>query len=64
MVVFVEFSFAMTVAVDKKKLSFYLEEEFKKDVERLARKRSRSISNLVEVLLRREVERAKENGEI
>jgi predicted transcriptional regulator len=54
----------MTVATDKKKLSFYLEEELRKDVERLARKRSRSISNLVEVLLRREVERAKESGEL
>lgn len=42
----------------------YLSKELKADLEALAEKRNRSVSNLLETLAKEEVERAKERGEI
>lgn len=42
----------------------YIEPELKEDLERLADVRNRSISNLLETLIRDEIERAKSTGEL
>lgn len=49
---------------DKAKVSAYIDEELKKDFERLADLESRSMSNLVEILIREAVEKAKQSGRL
>lgn len=48
----------------KKRISLYLDEALKSDLERLAKIRKRSLSNLIEVLCEEELERARNNGEL
>lgn len=52
------------VISDKKRISLYLDEALKSDLERLAKIRKRSLSNLIEVLCEEELERARDNGEL
>ncbi|MEH1795593.1 ribbon-helix-helix domain-containing protein [Nostoc sp.] len=52
------------VIADKKRISLYLDEALKSDLERLAKIRKRSLSNLIEVLCEEELERARNNGEL
>ncbi|MBW4617366.1 MAG: hypothetical protein KME21_29950 [Desmonostoc vinosum HA7617-LM4] len=52
------------VISDKKRISLYLDEALKSDLERLAKIRKRSLSNLIEVLCEEELERARNNGEL
>jgi hypothetical protein len=49
---------------DKAKISAYVPPLLKADVDRLCEVRNRSISNLVETLLREEVAKAKQSGEL
>lgn len=44
---------------DKAKIFAYVDEELKKDFEKLCNAESRSISNMVEVLIRKAVDQAK-----
>ena len=53
-----------TVPTNKAKVFAYIEPELKEQLERLAERRNRSISNLLETLIREEVEQAKDNGEL
>jgi len=53
-----------TVPTKLPKLTFYLPEELKKDLEQLAKSRRRSVSNLLVVLAEAEVKKAKEEGEL
>jgi len=55
---------ATAVTTDKKRISLYVEEQLKADLEALAKTRRRSLSNLIEVLCQEAVEHAKQNGEI
>ena len=48
----------------KKRMSLYLTPSLKEDLEKLAKARSRTISNTVEVLVLEAVEKAKKQGEI
>ena len=50
------------MATDKRKISAYLPDGLKEDSEKLAKSASRSLSNLIEVLLRQAVEKAREEG--
>ncbi|GAB4469474.1 MAG: hypothetical protein OHK0037_27730 [Elainellaceae cyanobacterium] len=52
------------VATSKAKVMAYIEPELKEDLERLADVRNRSISNLLETLIRDEIEQAKTTGEL
>lgn len=52
------------VATSKAKLFAYLDPELKDDLERLADARNRSLSNLVETLVREEIDRARQSGEL
>ncbi|WOB41728.1 ribbon-helix-helix protein, CopG family [Thermoleptolyngbya oregonensis NK1-22] len=52
------------MATSKAKVMAYIEPELKEDLERLADVRNRSISNLLETLIRDEIERAKSTGEL
>lgn len=52
------------VVTAKKRMSLYLEENIKTDLERLAKLRKRSLSNLIEVLCEEAVASAKESGEL
>jgi predicted transcriptional regulator len=54
----------MTVATDKRKVSAYLPDDLKEDADKLAEAESRSLSNLIEVLLKQAVEKAKAEGRI
>lgn len=54
----------MTVATDKSRVSTYIPETLRADIEKLAQARGRSLSNLIERILMREVIKAKEEGEI
>jgi len=60
----------MAVAVEKPvptknpRVVVYLSETLKTKLERLAAKRNRSVSNLLETLAKEEVERAENTGEI
>ncbi|MEP0873180.1 ribbon-helix-helix protein, CopG family [Trichocoleus desertorum AS-A10] len=60
----------MAVAVEKPvptknpRVVVYLSETLKTKLERLAAKRNRSVSNLLETLAKEEVERAESTGEI
>jgi hypothetical protein len=53
-----------SVPTDKAKVFGYIEPELKKKLERLADRRNRSISNMIETLIREEVEKAEESGEL
>ncbi|HIK39970.1 hypothetical protein [Thermoleptolyngbya sp. M55_K2018_002] len=52
------------MATSKAKVMAYIEPELKEDLERLADVHNRSISNLLETLIRDEIERAKSTGEL
>lgn len=52
------------VISDKKRISLYLDEALKSDLERLAKIRKRSLSKLIEVLCEEKLERARNNGEL
>lgn len=52
------------VATAKAKVFAYIDPDLKKQLEDLAEKRNRSVSNLIETLVMEEVERAKSNGEL
>ncbi|MBD2457712.1 hypothetical protein H6G80_27030 [Nostoc sp. FACHB-87] len=54
----------LSVVTAKKRISLYLDEALKSDLERLAKIRKRSLSNLIEVICEEEVERAKKNEEL
>jgi macrodomain Ter protein organizer (MatP/YcbG family) len=52
------------VTTDKKRVSLYIEEDLKIELENLAKVRKRSLSNLIEVLCEEAVQQAKKQGEI
>ncbi|MBD2023805.1 ribbon-helix-helix protein, CopG family [Leptolyngbya sp. FACHB-711] len=52
------------VPTSKAKIFAYVEPELKEKLERLAERRNRSVSNLLETLIREEVEQAERTGEI
>jgi predicted transcriptional regulator len=52
------------VTTDKKRVSLYVEEDLKADLELLAKARKRSLSNLIEVLCEEAAAEAKKSGEI
>jgi len=52
------------VVTDKKRISLYVEENLKVDLERLAKIRKRSLSNLIEVICEEVVMQAKNSGEL
>lgn len=52
------------VTTDKKRISLYVEEELKADLENLAKVRKRSVSNLIEVICQQAVDEAKKKREI
>lgn len=52
------------VPTNKAKVFAYIEPELKEKLERLAERRNRSISNLLETLIREEIEQAEEKGEL
>ncbi|MBD2359556.1 hypothetical protein H6G41_34305 [Tolypothrix sp. FACHB-123] len=53
----------LSVVTAKKRMSLYLDEALKSDLERLAKIRKRSLSNLIEVICEEELERARKSGE-
>lgn len=53
-----------SVTTDKKRVSLYVDEEVKEKLERLAKARKRSLSNLIEVSMTEIVEKAEKEGEI
>lgn len=53
-----------SVATKKPRVVVYLDESLKDLLERLADKRNRSVSNLLETLAKQEVEQAQANGEL
>jgi macrodomain Ter protein organizer (MatP/YcbG family) len=53
-----------SVVTDKKRVSLYIEETLKVELEKLAKARKRSLSNLIEVLCEEAVQQAKKQGEI
>ncbi len=55
---------AMTLATDKRKASVYMDEDLKNDLEKLAKVESRSVSNLIELLCKEAVVKAKREGRI
>ncbi|WP_322744822.1 ribbon-helix-helix domain-containing protein [[Phormidium] sp. LEGE 05292] len=52
-----------TVPSKLPKVTFYLPEQLRRDLEKLAKIRRRSMSNLIVVLLENEVKQAKDSGE-
>jgi hypothetical protein len=52
------------ITTDKRKISAYLPDDLKEDADKLAESESRSLSNLIEVLLKQAVEKAKAEGRI
>lgn len=54
----------MSVATDKVRVSTYIPEKTKVELEKLANVRDRSVSNLIERLIKKEIESAKSKGEI
>lgn len=52
------------VATEKARIVSYIDPDAKKDLEALASKRNRSMSNLLETLIYEEIQRAKESGEL
>ncbi|MEP0872756.1 ribbon-helix-helix protein, CopG family [Trichocoleus desertorum AS-A10] len=55
---------ATDVTTDKKRVSLYVDEELKADLELLAKARKRSLSNLIEVICQEAVDEAKKRGEL
>ncbi|MEC4817817.1 MAG: ribbon-helix-helix protein, CopG family [Scytonema sp. PMC 1069.18] len=53
-----------SVVTDKKRVSLYIEETLKVELEKLAKVRKRSLSNLIEVLCEEAIQQAKKQGEI
>ena len=54
----------MTVATDKVRVSTYIEDALKPRLELLAKRRKRSVSNLIEVLCQEAIDKAKKDGEL
>lgn len=54
----------MTLATDKCRVSTYITEDLKIELEKLAKVRDRSLSNLIERIIKQEIAQAKANGEI
>ena len=54
----------MTLATDKVRVSTYIPEDTKAELEKLAEARDRSVSNLIERLIKKEIVEAKAKGEI
>ena len=54
----------MTVATEKVRVSAYISENTKSELEKLADVRDRSVSNLIERLIKKEIAEAKAKGEI
>ena len=54
----------MTLATDKYRVSTYITEDLKSSLEKLAQARDRSVSNLIETILKKEIIKAKSEGEI
>ena len=54
----------VAVATNKAKLIAYVSHADKADLERLAEIRLRSLSNLIEAMVREEIKKAKESGEL
>lgn len=52
------------VATDKAKVTAYIEADLRAEIDELCRLRNRSISNLVETLLREAIKQAKDSGEL
>ncbi|NJK50879.1 hypothetical protein HC931_24690 [Candidatus Gracilibacteria bacterium] len=52
------------MVTDKKRISLYVEENLKTDLERLAKIRKRSLSNLIEVICEEIVKQALHSGEL
>ncbi|MBD2308870.1 hypothetical protein H6G17_25720 [Chroococcidiopsis sp. FACHB-1243] len=50
------------MATDKKKLSVYVDESLRKEIETLAKVESRSISNLFEALAQEAIRKARKEG--
>lgn len=53
----------MTVTTDKKRISLYVDENLKIELEALAKAKKRSLSNLIEVLCQEAIKKAKNDGE-
>jgi predicted transcriptional regulator len=53
----------MTVTTDKIRVSTYIDPNLKKDLEKLAKARKRSLSNLIEVICQEAVNQAQQNKE-
>jgi CopG-like RHH_1 or ribbon-helix-helix domain, RHH_5 len=52
------------MGTSKKRISLYLGDGLKEELERLAQTRYRSLSNLIEVMCKKEIEQAIESGEL
>jgi len=52
------------VTTDKKRLSLYVQESLKEQLEALAKARKRSVNNLIEILCEEAITNAKKQGEI
>jgi hypothetical protein len=55
---------ATDVTTDKKRVSLYVDEELKADLELLAKTKKRSLSNLIEVICQEAVDEAKKKGDL
>ena len=53
-----------SVVTSKKRISLYLDEALKERLERLARNRRRSLSNLIEACMEEVVNQAEKDGEL
>lgn len=54
----------LEMPTDKAKVSAYIATDLKRRFDRLCEARDRSISNMVEIMIRTEVTRAEESGEL
>jgi hypothetical protein len=54
----------MVLATDKRKVSAYLNDDLKSDADKLAKLEHRSLSNLIEVLLQKAVDKARQEGRL
>jgi len=52
------------MATDKARLSLYMDRQIKEKAEKLAEARRRSLSNLIETVMLKEIEKAEKAGEI
>jgi len=55
---------AVLMTTAKKRVSLYLDDRLKKELERLAKRRKRSLNSLIEVCMEEIAERSKKDGEI